>query len=71
MRKATLVKLFCLVVACMLIIPMVIACGDNTPELPGGSTNSGTESSNGGNNGGNTGDSDHNDESGFNEGRPI
>ena len=34
MKKATLVKLICLAIACMLLIPMVIACGEEDPTTP-------------------------------------
>ena len=36
MKKATLVKLLCLAIACMLLIPMVIACGEDegSPTTP-------------------------------------
>lgn len=40
MKKATLIKLICLVIACMLLIPMVIACGEEDPTTP--STDSST-----------------------------
>jgi len=55
MRKTTFVKLLCLAILCMLLIPMVIACGEDAPELPGGSSNGGTESSNGGTQSSNSG----------------
>ena len=34
MKKATLIKLICLAIACMLLIPMVIACGEEDPTTP-------------------------------------
>ena len=36
MKRTTLIKLFCLAIACLLIVPMVIACGkEDEPEAPG------------------------------------
>ncbi len=49
MRKSTLVKLLCLALVCMLLIPMVIACGDDEEEGTG-STSSTPASNNGGDN---------------------
>ena len=54
MRKATLVKLLCLVVFCALLMPLVMACGDDTPPAASSSTNDATNNDNGNNDGGKT-----------------
>jgi hypothetical protein len=52
MKKATFIKLLCLALACLMLLPMVIACGeeeggDGAAATTGGSTQGTTDSSNG------------------------
>ena len=59
MKKNTLIKILCLVLVCVMILPLAIACNkdDSGDNNDGGSTNSDAGNNNGGNNndGGNNG----------------
>ena len=59
MKKNTLIKILCLVLVCVMILPLAIACNkdDSGDNNDGGSTNSDAGNNNGGNNndGGNSG----------------
>ena len=46
MKKTTLIKLLCLVVFCMLLLPMVFACGETTPPVNSGSNNTNNSGNN-------------------------
>lgn len=43
MNKNTFIKIFCLIVACLLLVPMVIACGDDETPTPTSSSDAGVE----------------------------
>lgn len=58
MKKNTLIKIFCLLLVCVMILPLAIACNkDDDDENDGGNTNTNT-STDTGNNGGNGGNTD-------------
>ncbi|MBO5261662.1 MAG: InlB B-repeat-containing protein [Clostridia bacterium] len=45
MKKATFIKLLCLAIACLMLVPMIVACGEQKPDGANSNTDGSTNSS--------------------------